>query len=233
MERVISTSKMVPEYREEAKKRIVEAGLKVMYEKGYCRTTMDDIAKQLGVSKPALYRYFKNKDELILESAKILQGQYRRVAVPQSPKSCPIATWINIFDQMMSPNLNEHALLLELFGISVHDTVIRDYSSERMKSGIEESAHTIANQQEDGLISPATDPRTLAIALLSVFNGMRVMILLGIDRDELRLRWIEIVRALFLGVGSGEIAMECPPDCPGSDVCNRAEQSENRVPSCE
>jgi AcrR family transcriptional regulator len=48
-------SKMVPEYRKEAKKRIVEAGLEVMYEKGYCRTTMEDIAQNLNVSKPALY----------------------------------------------------------------------------------------------------------------------------------------------------------------------------------
>ncbi|WP_342676691.1 helix-turn-helix domain-containing protein [Methanofollis sp. UBA420] len=217
---------MVPEYREEAKKRIVEAGLEVMYEKGYCRTTMEDIAKHLNVSKPALYRYFKNKDELILESAKILQGQYRKITTPQSPERCPVATWIEIFDRMMSSDLNEHALLLEIFAMTAREPVLGNFSRERMKNGIDQPAQAIAKQQQEGLISPATDPRTLAIALVSMFNGMRVMILLGVDRDELRSRWIEIVRALFRGQGSGDVAMECPPDCAGCEVRTRARRAE-------
>ncbi len=99
---------MVPEYREEAKRRIVEAGLEVMYEKGYCKTTMEDIANRLDVSTPALYRYFKNKDELVIESAKILRGQYRRITAPESPERCPVGMWIEIFDRMMSSDPNEH-----------------------------------------------------------------------------------------------------------------------------
>jgi len=224
MGRVISTSKMVPEYREEAKKRIVKAGLEVMYEKGYCKTTMEDIANRLDVSKPALYRYFKNKDELILESAKILQGQYRRITASERPEKCPVAMWIDVFDRMMSPDLNEHALLLEIFGMTVREPVIKEFSVERMKHGIDQPAHAIAKQQQDGLVASNTDPRTLAIALVSMFNGMRVMILLGVERDELRCRWIEIVRALFRGPEGEMAAMECPPDCTGFEICNRTDQ---------
>lgn len=210
---------MVPEYRKEAKNRIVNAGLEVMYQKGYCRTTMDDIAKHLNVTKPALYRYFKNKNELILESAKILQGEYRRIQSPQKSNKCPIATWITVFDQMMSSESNEHALLLELIGMTKYEPEIGNYSIERMKIGIEESTKTIAEQQKMGYITSTTDPRTLAIALLSIFNGMRMMIILGVEHDELRIRWIEIIRALFLESGSDKFSEKCSLDCPGYAIC--------------
>lgn len=223
-------SKMVPGYREEAKRRIVEAGLKVMYEKGYCGTTMEDIASRLDVSKPALYRYFKNKDELVIESAKVLQGQYRRITTSPDPERCPVETWINIFDEMMSLDPNEHALLLELFGITVREPAIREFSIERMKHGIDHPARAIAKQQQDGLIPSETDPRTLAIALVSMFNGMRAMILLGVDRDELRSRWIEIVRTLFGVSGTGGVGKDCPSGCVGFAACNRAGESGSGTP---
>jgi len=215
MQEVMVMPKMVPEYREEAKRRIVQAGLEAMYEKGYCKTTMDDIAGRLDVSKPALYRYFKNKEELVIESSKILQGQYRKVTNQDAPDRCPVRMRIETFDQMMSSNLNEHALLLEIFGITVREPVIRDFSVERMKNGIDAPARMIAEQQKEGLVSSEIDPRTLAIACVAMFNGMRIMMLLGVEREELRSRWIEIVRALF------GVQTECPKGCAGCGMCSR------------
>jgi hypothetical protein len=156
---------------------------------------------------------------LILESAKILQGEYRHVTADENQVRCPVVIWINIFDQMMSDNLNEHALFLEIIGQTMHEPLIMEHSVERMRIGIEQSADTIAKQQEEGLISPDTEPRTLAIALLSIFNGMRMMIVLGVDHSELRSRWREIVITLFSGTGRGIFSSECPTDCSGYEVC--------------
>ncbi|MHC1754395.1 MAG: TetR/AcrR family transcriptional regulator [Methanosarcina sp.] len=212
---------MLPEYREEAKKRIVEAGLEVMYEKGYCNTTMDDIARRLDVSKPALYRYFKNKDELVIESANYLQTQYRDIKTTRSPDICPVDTWIEIFDQIMSPDIKIHALYMEILGMTVHKPEVQKKSVEGMKHGIDQPAHEIAEQQQKGLIPAKTDPRTLALAIVSLFNGMRVLILLGVDWNEVRSRWIEILRNLFGMMGKEEQA-ECSRDCKRFEDCNTA-----------
>jgi len=56
--------RVVPEYKEEAKNRIVSAANQVFAEKGYRQATMDDVAKKIGVSKGALYLYFASKEEL-------------------------------------------------------------------------------------------------------------------------------------------------------------------------
>lgn len=54
------------------KEMILNEALKQFSEKGYAGTSMSDIAKPLGISKAALYKHFKNKQQifdLIIEEA--------------------------------------------------------------------------------------------------------------------------------------------------------------------
>jgi len=48
------------------KNQILQAAFKVFVDKGYSKTTMDDIVKVSGLSKGALYHYYKSKKELFL-----------------------------------------------------------------------------------------------------------------------------------------------------------------------
>lgn len=52
------------EYREGAKERIVTAALEIAVERGWEAMTLDAIAQKIGVTTPALYSYFKNRDAL-------------------------------------------------------------------------------------------------------------------------------------------------------------------------
>ena len=65
--------KVVPEYREQAKNRILEHSFEVFSEKGYHKTTMNDIAKKVGVNKATLYLYFENKEELFMKMIEATQ----------------------------------------------------------------------------------------------------------------------------------------------------------------
>lgn len=44
--------------------RILESALKVVLAYGYSRTTMDDLAREAGISRPALYLLFRNKADI-------------------------------------------------------------------------------------------------------------------------------------------------------------------------
>ena len=46
--------------------QIMVAGLEVFTEKGFHLASMDDIAKQAGVSKPILYQHFSSKQDFYL-----------------------------------------------------------------------------------------------------------------------------------------------------------------------
>jgi AcrR family transcriptional regulator len=52
--------------REQRQKEILNAASRVFIEKGFIKTTMYDIALEVGLSKPTLYQYFKTKDEIYM-----------------------------------------------------------------------------------------------------------------------------------------------------------------------
>jgi AcrR family transcriptional regulator len=58
-----------PAMREEIlaykRERILEEAVKLFYERGFTGTTLDDIAAELGVTKPFIYTHFRSKTELL------------------------------------------------------------------------------------------------------------------------------------------------------------------------
>lgn len=57
-------------YRKELRERILTTALKEFFQRGLRAVRMDDIAKQLGISKRTLYEIFKDKEELLYECVK-------------------------------------------------------------------------------------------------------------------------------------------------------------------
>ena len=53
------------EEAEQTRKDILQATLNMFCEKGYTRTTLDDIAKSIHLTKGAVYWYFKNKPDIL------------------------------------------------------------------------------------------------------------------------------------------------------------------------
>ncbi len=52
--------------KEEKRKEILKAALVVFSQKGFHKTSMNDIAQKAEIGKGTLYDYFKSKDELFL-----------------------------------------------------------------------------------------------------------------------------------------------------------------------
>ena len=51
-------------YKQQKKNEIIQAAAIIFGEKGYFPTTMDDLVKASGMSKGAIYHYFKSKEEV-------------------------------------------------------------------------------------------------------------------------------------------------------------------------
>ena len=49
------------------KSEIIRTAAKMFASKGYHATTIDEIAKELGITKPSIYYYVKNKEEILRE----------------------------------------------------------------------------------------------------------------------------------------------------------------------
>src|SRR5580698_9343002 len=60
--------------KEIVKEKIGQVAMKCFSKYGLDKTTLDDIAKKVGLNKASLYYYYKNKEDIFLETA-IKEGE--------------------------------------------------------------------------------------------------------------------------------------------------------------
>src|ERR1700730_3981550 len=63
-----STSQLAaPTTTDDARERILAAAERCIDRHGIRKTTMDDVACEVGLSRPSVYRYFADRDDLLIE----------------------------------------------------------------------------------------------------------------------------------------------------------------------
>ena len=210
--------KVVPEYREEARRKIIAAGWDVMSRKGYCATTLDDIAAQVGVTKSALYIYFKNKDDLVGEIVKMIPELVRGQAVKSFPGAEPLQGWTSMLERQLALDSNQGSLVLELLAMVGRSPALGEYLSENIRIGYEMAAHGIAAQQRQGLVRSDADPHSLALGLVALFFGFECLSLAGVDPGEVRERWLEMGTILLQ---PADTPADCGEGCPWTEEMGR------------
>jgi AcrR family transcriptional regulator len=59
---------------------VLRAAVRMFNERGFHRTSLDDVAMRLGISKPTIYHYLGNKDQVLLECVTIGLNQLLEAA---------------------------------------------------------------------------------------------------------------------------------------------------------
>lgn len=70
-----------PGDRVNAQSRLCLAALECIKRQGFERTTMSDIAKQAGIARPTLYKYFKSKHEILLAGIDMVALEFAQAVV--------------------------------------------------------------------------------------------------------------------------------------------------------
>src|ERR1700691_193536 len=65
--------------RDEKREAVLRTALQSFLEQGYHRATLNDVAERLNITKPALYNYFRGKDDILFEMLGAGTGTRRRV----------------------------------------------------------------------------------------------------------------------------------------------------------
>lgn len=92
---------------------VLQAAKELFLERGFDRTTMDDVAARAGVSKPTLYRYFADKDHLYAAIVRMTSDnidQLVRAVVDQTTSSTDLEEVlrrlaVNLLNALMHPDL--------------------------------------------------------------------------------------------------------------------------------
>lgn len=92
------------------REEIMNAAQALVAEKGYSAMSMDELAAQVGISKPTLYAHFANKDELVVEAATRDMRQMIEIIETHAPGSSPMERLRFIMQQILQRQVRMHTL---------------------------------------------------------------------------------------------------------------------------
>jgi AcrR family transcriptional regulator len=185
------------DYRDEVRKKIVEAAYTFFLRKGYHATTMGEIAASLGVTKPALYQYFPGKEDLYSAVADhgrehlagILERSYHEGNLLDGSAA--------LFDSLVLYLPRFSAMNAELMLLATNNDRIREHLSRDRAEDLRVIERFIRGQQKRGLVSATLDTRLLAVACDALINGLLNDVMMGMDKDEAKKTWLTAVAQLI------------------------------------
>lgn len=158
------------EQRKIKKRAILEAASKLFNEHGYDRTSIEDIAAQLNVSKRTLYYYIDSKEEILFECDKYgLEYMNKAIAkseIPGQPALQRFETLLRAYMALLATNFGACLVLSRKYYLSKE-------SQEILRQGrrnLDLRARTLIEEGiADGSITPC-DPAVATAAIFGAFN---------------------------------------------------------------
>ncbi len=186
--------KVTLEYKELVRTRILESAHRVFSQKGYREATMDEIAEGLGLSKPALYRYYKSKEELFREIFKLF-NQATAKALRESFKGGRLngETFFALIDKWgWTPNL-----FLSAASEAPRNPKLRKILAEGYKTGVDTVGSFIDELKNRGILKDTADSRQIAMGAIAVHDGLLIWEVAGMNREETRKAFVDIIQTMF------------------------------------
>jgi AcrR family transcriptional regulator len=191
--------KVVPEYKEEAKSRILEAANKVFAEKGYHEATMEDIAKQLGVSIGAIYLYFPSKEDLFEAMCKTAPQAFKEILFSSfRDEANPVESATQFFDKMLKLSASNPGLSFEILSEASRNPTLKRILKQNHGEYEEVLTGFLAEGRKRGIVGDNLDIRPLANSLIALWNGLETLLVSGLSVDEARRAWLEALKAIFM-----------------------------------
>jgi AcrR family transcriptional regulator len=165
--------------RERRRQQIIVAAKRVFSEKGFSKTTMEDIAWEAELSPGTLYLYFKNKDELYASlSLRILQYMNIRLEDVKKEKDSDTRQKIaSIKEALYDVYQFDPMILINMFHLQSSET-LKNLSSPLLENITELSRNSLQvladifsdNTGKNKLLS--IQPNAVADIVWSLFTGV-------------------------------------------------------------
>ena len=175
--------KVVKGYRKQAMDTIMESASRLFFKLGYQETSMEDIAREIGVTKGTLYLYFKNKEELLYEVCKknlrLLEDSLNKLVsadILEGAKS--------FFSSELE--LPEHLRFHWIFALGEinKNQRVRKILIESYESYVKTISSRIDDLKRKGLVSKEAAPRKLSMTLIALHNGIMMSMMQGLSETE-------------------------------------------------
>ncbi|MFZ3035420.1 MAG: TetR/AcrR family transcriptional regulator [Parvibaculum sp.] len=157
---------------EQRRMEVFRAAARTFNRLGFHIATLDDVAEELGVTKPALYYYAKSKDELLFACGEMalgaLDGALDKSREPDLTGLDRLSRFFKLYAEIICEDFGRCLVLTEPRDLATRSRKANVSGRRALNLAVRE---IIKDGIEDGSIRRC-DERVLAIALFDAFNGL-------------------------------------------------------------
>ncbi|ADV48875.1 TetR/AcrR family transcriptional regulator [Cellulophaga sp. E16_2] len=178
-------------------------GLELFYKKGYYNTSVDEILKELSLSKGAFYYHFKSKEDFFISILQqlVVRKVYSMLIEPIEGHEDPlnlISTCIDEALQTAEHNENDYGFVLSNFITEFNgkNPEIMKYLNDTLKIWEVNLVSALQRGKFNGFVDRHIDCEGAASYIISSFIGIRTMMVEG-SPTALRYRYMQQLRFFF------------------------------------
>ena len=156
--------------RAELRDAIYQAALTLFRERGFARTSVDDVVAAAGVAKGTFFNFFPSKLD-------VMKAYYRAIDIEAADcrdrmdPTAPLAALRAYAAEVEAIFLREGDLMLDLLQLTLADTSMRRMDEDSGAADADGFAAYLVNIQAMGRIAAAVDPVKTSAALIDLWAG--------------------------------------------------------------
>jgi AcrR family transcriptional regulator len=157
------------------RKEIAEAACAVFLRLGLERTSLADIARELGNTTGVLRHYFTDKDELLFYAKNLSFNESHARAIEAASLARGlerVRAYANTLLPLTPRGIDRYKLLAMFNGSAIGDVHLMQLQNRRNERHVKFLATIIADLQRDGALPEKLNPRFEAVGVVALIDGL-------------------------------------------------------------
>lgn len=156
--------------RDEKREAVLRAAVQLFLEQGYHRVTLNEVADRLNITKPALYNYFRGKDEILFEcwsmGAELVDSVITEVNAGGGSGLVKLRKLVHAYAGLMATDFGASLVRFDLRDLTEQNANVARAAKRRIDATFRQY---IAEGIADGSIR-SCDPKLAAFAIAGGLN---------------------------------------------------------------
>ena len=156
--------------RDEKREAVLRTAVQLFLEQGYHGTTLNHVAERLNITKPALYNYFRGKDEILYECWAIglerVDDDMKEIVAGGGTGLAKLRKLIVSYADSMTTDYGKSLVRFDLRDLTEHNRKVVQAAKKRIDRAFRDY---IREGIADGSIKPC-DPKLSAFAIAGSLN---------------------------------------------------------------
>lgn len=156
--------------RDEKREAVLRTAVQLFLEQGYHRATLNEVAERLNITKPALYNYFRGKDEILFEcwamGAELVDGVITEINAGGGSGLSKLRKLVHAYAELMATDFGASLVRFDLRDLAEKNAGLARSAKKRIDATFR---RYIADGTADGSVKRC-DPKLAAFAIAGSLN---------------------------------------------------------------